>query len=347
MKQRKDGSWEKGITINGKVRHFYSHAPTEKQAEKDIANQLIEFDKKLHKEKHNFKELAERMLEQKEKTVSTTTVTSYRYALKHLDIFFDMDIENIQPRLIQCLLTQMSEAQYSQSAIAKVKLVFGLVLDYAVMSGAEVTNFMRSVKAPRAPRAKISAPEDNIIAKIKNASEANFADFALMLLYTGMRQGELVALQRKDIDLKNRFIYVNRSVEYIVNTPHLKAMPKTQNSIRKIPIFDDLLPIIRNLCKGLKPDDFLFGKNKPFTKTMLRKRWAKYTKEIGVPDLNMHQLRHAYAKILYRAGVDVKTAQGLLGHADIKTTMNIYTDFSDDMIYKSAHKVNEFLANSF
>ena len=347
MKQRSDGRWEKLITIDGKKKHFFSRAKTEKQAEKDIAAQLVEYDIKMHKKKHNFGELAEQMLEAKERTVSASTMTSYKYALKHLDIFFDMDIENIQPRMIQCLLAQMSEAQYSQSAIAKVKIVFGLVLDFAVMQGVEISNYMRSVKAPRAPRAKISAPDDNIIARIKKSSEVDFADFALVLLYTGMRRGELVALQRKDIDLKKGFIYVKKSIEYISNQPVIKAMPKTVNSVRAIPILNDLAPILLRLCDNAAPDDFIFGGSKPFSLIMLRRRWDKYIASIGCPDLHMHQLRHAYAKILYRAGIDVKTAQGLLGHADIKTTMDIYTDFSDDMVKNSIDKVNDFFANSF
>ena len=347
MKQRADGLWEKAITINGKVKHFYSKAPTEKQAEKDILNQIVEYDAKLHREKHNFKELAEQMLEIREKTVSTSTLECYGYALKHLERFYDIDMEDITPSMLQSLLNEMALKKYSQSAIAKTKIVFGLVLDFAILRGLNINNFIRSIKVPRMPRTKITAPEDAVITRIKNSANIDFGDFALMLLYTGMRRGELVALQRKDIDLKSNIIHIWRSVEYLVNQPNLKDIPKTLNSIRDIPIPNDLKPIVAKLCKGIKPDEFIFGKEKPLTATMVNKRWKKYAKSIGYPDLNMHQLRHAYAKILYRAGVDVKTAQGLLGHADIKTTMNIYTDFSEDMVSKSMDKLNAFMANSF
>lgn len=344
MNRRPDGRWQKSITINGQRKFFYSTANTEKQAKKDIANQMLEYDTKLYREKHNFKELAEQMLEVREKIVSTSTLECYKHSLKHLSKFYDMYMEDITPSMVQSVLNDMATKKYSQSAISKTKIVFGLVLDYAILKGLNINNYIRSIKVPRALRAKITAPEDAVIIKITNSKDVDFGDFALMLLYTGMRRGELVALQRRDVDLRSNSIHVWRSVEYLANQPNLKDMPKTLNSIRDIPIPNDLKPIISKLCKGLKPDDFIFGKEKPLTATMVNKRWKKYVEQIGCPDLNMHQLRHAYAKILYRAGVDVKTAQGLLGHADIKTTMNIYTDFSDDMVAKSIDKVNDFIA---
>lgn len=347
MNKRPDGRWQKAVTINGKRKFFYSYANTEKQAEKDIEAQMLSFNIKLHKEKHNFKELAEQMLDDKTRDISETTLACYKYALKRADKLWEYDIEQITPKMIQTLLKEMAQKKYSQSAIQKTKVIIGLVIDYAIIQGVDINNFMPSVKSPRTPRARVSAPEDKVIAKIKNASQCEFGDFAAMLLYTGMRRGELVALQRKDVDLNNGIIHITKSVEYIVNTPHLKDMPKTQNSIRDIPILNDLKPIITKLCKGIAPDDFLFGGKKPYTVTMVNKRWRKYAALIGYPDLHMHQLRHAYAWILFRSGVAAKTAQGLLGHADIKTTMNIYTDFSDDVVTKSMANVNAYLLENF
>ena len=347
MNQRADGRWIKAVTINGQRKYFYSTAKTEKQAEKDIANQMLEYDAKLHREKHNFKDLAEQMLEIREKTVSTSTLECYRYSLKHLERFYDTDMEDITPSMLQSLLNEMATKKYTQSAISKTKIIFGLVLDFAVLKGLNINNFIRSIKVPRVGKSKITAPDDAVITKIKNSTGVEYSEFAQMLLYTGMRRGEIVALQRKDIDLEKGVINVWRSVEYLANQPNVKDMPKTINSVRSIPILNDLLPVAKKLCKGLTANDFIFGKEKPLTATMVNKRWKKYVEQIGCPDLNMHQLRHAYAKILYRAGIDVKTAQGLLGHADITTTMNIYTDFSEDVVTRSMDKVNEFMANSF
>ena len=91
----------------------------------------------------------------------------------------------------------------------------------------------------------------------------------------------------------------------------------------------------------MQPDDFIFGGEKPLTVTQIRKRMDKYTKAIGHRFTN-HQLRHAYAKLLYKAGVDAKTAQRLLRYADIQTTMNIYTEFDDEVTRSSVEKINAY-----
>ena len=160
----------------------------------------------------------------------------------------------------------------------------------------------------------------------KNALTTDFGMWAMILLYTGMRRGELAAIQLKDIDFNNGIIHVWRSVEFINNQPVLKDMPKSISGVRDIPILDILKPLLLFHCKDLGDNDFIFGKTAPLTETKIKKRWKKYCKEIDI-DIHQHQLRHAYAKILYRAGIDPKTAQGLLGHADIQTTMNILQSF--------------------
>ena len=86
----------------------------------------------------------------------------------------------------------------------------------------------------------------------------------------------------------------------------------------------------------------MFLKEKPLTKTQIDKRLKKYCETIGY-HFTGHQLRHAFAKMIYEAGIDVKTAQRLLRHADFKTTMNIYTEFSKEMTEKSVNKLNDFL----
>ena len=344
MKPRADGRWQKKITLpNGKPKLFYSSAPTEQKAIKDINKQILEFSLKEHQEKHNFKTLAERMIETKEKTVGGKTLEGYNLALKHLQCFWDKDIEDISPSDIQSVLNRMALQRYSQSSIQKVKITFGLVLDFAIMDGLKISNFMRSVKVPKsASKKKISAVDDSTISIITENKDICHGMWAYILLYTGMRRGELAALQKKDIDFKNSYINVWRAAEYVNNQASLKETTKSMAGVRKIPILNILYAPLYEFTKDMKSDDFIFGGTTPLSKTMLRKRWLSYCKEIN-QDITQHQLRHSYAKILYRAGVDAKTAQGLLGHSDILTTMNIYTDFSNDVTEKSILQVNNFI----
>ena len=78
-------------------------------------------------------------------------------------------------------------------------------------------------------------------------------------------------------------------------------------------------------------------------KSTFKHRWARYQQETGLI-ITPHQLRHAFASyILFDAGIDVKTAQSLLGHSDITTTQNIYTQITNNHQVATADKINDFV----
>ena len=335
--------------IDGEKKIFYSTEKNKTAAWVDICNQKAECEKNSHLQKNNFKILADRMLEQQEKVVGHSCAESYGYSVKHLSPFFNMDIQDIKPIDVQRLLDDMAKQRYSYSAVSKTKIVFGLVLKYAILyENLPLNNFMSVIKVPKtAPKGRIKSPDDEVIeAIIKNAYTAKFGLWAVSLLCTGFRKGELNAIRRRDVDFKNMQIPLLQSVEFIGNQPRLKDMPKTESGIRKQPILDIYLPFLEKICEDLAPDDFLFGGEKPLTKTQIDKRWRVYKKEIG-HDFRGHQLRHAYAYLLYRAGYDPKTMQHLLGHANFTTTMNIYTEFSKEVEQAKLKDLNDYLTKTF
>ena len=348
MKRRTDGRWVRVKKINGKSVSFYSTAETEKKALKDIEAQMLEYSSNQYSDAHNFKILAEKMLEFQSQSIGHKTIESYSTALRHLSAFNDYSVEDITPAMVQNLLDKMAKLQgYSFSSVSKVKVVFGLILDYAIVhENLALNNFTRSIKIPKGTKkGKVSSPPDfvtNLI--IESADKTEFGMWAMLFLCTGLRRGEQAALQRKDIDFDRNEISVLNSVEFISNQPHIKPTPKTEASIDTIPIIQILRPHLVRLCENLKPDDFIFGITKPLTETQIKKRWKKYCRTIGY-SFNGHQLRHAYAKLLYKAGIDPKTMQRLLRHADFSTTMNIYTDFSNDVTDKSVEMLNNFTNN--
>ncbi len=348
MKQRKDGRWCKVKTIDGIKVFFYSTEKTEKQAIKDIENQMIEYKARRHKETHNFKILAEKMLEFQSNSIGYKTIECYNVALKHLSEFNNCNIEDITPAMVQSLIDKMSKKEgYSFSSVSKVKITFGLVIDYAIVhENLIINNFIRSIKIPKGTKkGKVSAPPDFIRDTIiENAEKVEFGMWAMCLLCLGLRRGELAGLQKRKIDFTRNEILIDDAVEFISNQPHLKGIPKTDASIDTVPILNVLRPYLEKMCKGLNPNDFIFGEKKPLSETQIKKRWKKYCNAIGY-NFNGHQLRHAYAKLLYEAGIDPKTMQRLLRHADFSTTMNIYTDFSKEMTDKSVDAINQYINN--
>ena len=350
MKKRKDGRYCRKVTLNDSTtKYFYSSASTERMAERDINRQVLNYEEGEHKKRYNFLKLAEAAIEEREDYISNATYEGYNYALKHLEAFYDKDIISISPAMVQKLLDDMSRKQYSYSAISKTKIVFGLTLDYAIVNkNIPLTNFMRSIKIPRhVKKGKVSSPDDKIIKAVtENAEKASFGMWAMIELCTGMRRGELNALQRHNINFKKNEIYITQATEFIGNRAHLKDCPKTESGIRSVPILDILREPLKDMCKNMKAEQFVFGGEEPCSLCAIQKRWGKYCKEIGYT-FNQHQLRHAYAKLLYSAGIDPKTMQQLLGHANFNTTMNIYTDFANEVTQKSISKLNKYMAKKF
>ena len=340
MTRRKDGRWQHYVKIEGSStpKYFYSSMENEDKAWKDIQNQMIEYKSKKHYETHNFKKIADIMIEKKQNTTSYNNTTNYINQLKHLSPLYKYNIEDITLIQLQNIFNTMHNKSYGYWTLQKTKTVLGLIYKEAMILGCSVTNLVEFIKIPNFQKEIVHSPEDNVISIIKQNANKDFGMWAMMLLCTGMRRGELAAIQKNDIDFNKKTISIVKSVEYIPNQPNIKT-PKTKNGFRTVPIIDLLFPFLKEYCKTLSANDYLFGYEKPYTLTMLRKRWDKYLKMSGLL-ITQHQLRHAFSFLLYRSGIDVKTAQYLLGHSNYSTTMNIYTDFDKSKIDASANMLN-------
>ena len=345
MKKRADGLWQRKIRIDGKDKVFYSSEPTERKAAKDIENKIIEYKTKDHRQKHNFKMIGEKMLAEKEKTVSYNTHYNYNIQFDKMSSFYDRDIETITSKDVQNLINSLADEGYSKASLQKFKNVLNLIFKFAAYNQINVSYISELVRIPsKAPQKKRHSVNDDCIDVItKNVSTEDFSMWPFILLYTGLRRGELAALKRSDVDLENRIIKITKSVQYINDKPVVKNSPKTESGIREVPILDILYGPLKKYISKMKPDEFLFGGEKPYSLIMIRRRWDKFCKKNNI-SITQHQLRHSYALILFKAGVDPKTAQGLLGHANFQTTMNIYTDFSKDVTEQSVNKINELLS---
>ncbi len=132
---------------------------------------------------------------------------------------------------------------------------------------------------------------------------------------------------------------VNKSAYWVEDTPALKT-PKTESGVREIILPMILLPI---LPKG-NANDYVFGSapREIVRQSFFTQAWKHWQTETGL-DLGAHQLRHGYATLLHEAGVDVKDAQKLLGHANTNITQNVYTDVSAAQYLAVEKKINAFI----
>lgn len=149
----------------------------------------------------------------------------------------------------------------------------------------------------------------------------------MLCLHTGLRLGELCALKWGDIDYNNRTLTVNRTVQRVAVEGHIsktilmEADPKSESSRRIVPLTANVLNRLWEL-KGDRP--YVFGEEKPLDPRTMQYRFKRLLKEAGVGDRNFHILRHVFATNCIGNGMDVKALSEILGHADVKITLNRY-----------------------
>ena len=152
----------------------------------------------------------------------------------------------------------------------------------------------------------------------------------LLTLYSGIRIGELCALQWKDIDLKNNILHINKTLQrvYINDTKiHSSKIvitePKTHNAERDIPISKEFANELKKY--KTEPEHYLLScSNKWIEPRTYRRFFERISKKANIEKINFHGLRHTFATNCIKLGVDYKTVSELLGHATINITLNLY-----------------------
>ena len=159
------------------------------------------------------------------------------------------------------------------------------------------------------------------------------ATLAALMLYTGMRKEEAVALRGEDIDWENDVIHITKAVN--VKDGKLKQT-KTTAGVRDVPLLDPI-----KIALAQMPDKGLLFPNTLgdyMCESTFKRRWNAYIKSLGCEPFTPHDLRYTFATMLYDADVDIKTAQYLLGHSDVAVTMGIYTQLSREKFARGIGK---------
>lgn len=270
-------------------------------------------------------------------------------------------------------LQRLANQKMSVRSVKALRTIYRQIFQNAIIDehfGKYVkTNPALNVPIPRnaTPAVKRQAPEDDIVSAIREkAATAYWGAFAMFLISTGFRRGEALAIQWKDIDNKANTITCSKSVSYKNSTAKV-GETKTDNALRTVPLLPDLAAVLKK-PKGAKPNHFVFcGDNpaEPMPQATFHRHWEHYCKDMGFvvcvlseqriskqnhkytyakykSTLTPHVLRHGYATMLYDAGVDPYTAQKLLGHANIETTLAIYTHLSQQKKNASIKKLTDF-----
>ncbi len=327
MTRRKDGIWQEVLTVNGRKKYFYG------KTKSAVLQKIREFEEERSRGVL-FEKVANEWWEVHEPELAYNSTKCYKPAVKRaIEAFGNTPIDDIAPQQIAVEISSFSHNRADKTVRTQL-MVYNLIFKYAVEKGYVRSNPARDLSVPKnLKKQKRTSPSPEDIKRVKESTDCYFGMFAFWALYTGLRKGELLALEWKDVDVKNRTITVNKSLYHDNNRPRVK-LPKTQTSIAVIPILDVLLKKIKPSSGLVFPDDD--GGYMP--DTHFEKKWRTYCEESGVT-ATPHQFRHAYATMLFEAGIPPEEAQALLRHAQLSTTMDIYTDLREAKLKKIHEKV--------
>ena len=340
LTKRKDGRYCISRTINGDRVYFYSSEPTEKKAARDIEKQMLEYTKKQETSTF-FETIAENWDREYRERISDVnyrknTKTAYERILDYFSQFGA--IGNISLIDINLFLNKLIAKGFYKKTIAAHKSILNMIFQYAILHGFLTYNPMSDIRLPNnLPHSKRQMPSTDDI-KIIDSHYNGFSLLPYFLLYTGLRKSEALALSYNDIDFKNKLITVSKRLIHDGNKPIIEDRTKTENSRRTVVLLDRLAEKLPHNRIGLV---FCNNDGSPLTNRQYNCRWKKYQKTYGVT-ITAHQLRHAYATMLFEAGIDLKDAQDLMGHSDINLTRQIYTHIRNERKFETMNKLNAF-----
>lgn len=259
-----------------------------------------------------------------------TTFSNYEYMVnsKIIPKFSKIRKSDITVEMIDDYTTNLLNSGLLPKTVKDILIVLKQILKTAEIN-IEVT-------MPRIPKHEIqilSKDEQKKLEKIllENMDIEKFGIY--LCLYTGLRIGEVCALKWENIDIKNKKIIVKKTITRIKNqnkdaknkTEIIIDDPKSASSIREIPIPNFIINLLINFSKDTEPNNFLLtGTNKFIESRTYHNKYKKILKQINMENYNFHILRHTFATRCIENGSDPKTLSEVLGHSNVKITLDRY-----------------------
>ena len=340
--KRKDGRWEaryvKEITVDGKKKYGSVYADNYKDVKAKQQQYLLHPAKIVCNSMNlSVHVMTVEWLNSIKNQVKPNTYQKYESVCKNhvIDEIGSMLVKMISNYTIINFTNRLKEKSLSAKSINDILIVLGLVFKYAEEEYEISTPRIRYIKEDKKDMRVLSVEEQLQLTTYLNSHVDIYKLGILIALYTGIRVGELCALQWEDIT--DEYIQINKTMTRIKSdngkTEIKIGTPKSDSSKRLIPTPQSLLPLI----KQFKSDGYILSTVKlDYTEPRLMQiKFEKMITEAGLDKTNFHALRHTFATRCVEAGVDVKTLSEILGHSDVKTTLNRYVHSSFELKQKS------------
>lgn len=274
----------------------------------------------------------------KRRWVKPSTYAIYvQIANKHILPFFgELSQEQLNESSIQRFTDGLLARGLSLSSIRDALMILKMILRYGEKLSAwphivyDIHFPTTMEQCTEVPVFSVTDQRKLLTYLCKNFSFRNLG--ILICLYSGLRIGEVCALQWKDLNITAGVIHVSKTVQRIWlsdgeerNYALVVGPPKTATSVRDIPICKELMKVLRPLRKIMAEDYYVVSNaSEPLEPRYYRDYFRKVLSTAGIPPIRFHALRHSFATRCIESKCDYKTVSVILGHASIATTMDLY-----------------------
>lgn len=282
-----------------------------------------------------FKKVVELWQADKQQYVKKSTFAAYSLLItNHLLPAFAGNADIHEEDVQQFVFKKLGEG-LSQKSVKDILIVLKMVLRFGVKYNL-IAHHQIDIRFPtERERQEVEVLSKANQRKIMEFVKSNFTFQNLEIyicLSAGLRIGEVCALTWDDIDTEQGVIYVTKTIQRIYyiggierKTEVIIDTPKSKNSIREIPMTRDLLRIIKPLKKVVNSSFYvLTNSTAPTEPRTYRNYYKRLMKQLDIPALKFHGLRHSFATRCIESNCDYKTVSVLLGHSNISTTLNLY-----------------------
>lgn len=335
--KRKDGRWEgryiRGRTPSGKAEYGYVYAKSYaacREKRRKMEESIPQ--KTMLTGEMSVTQAVEFFLSDRRGELKASTIGRYEYMANHY-IIPDLGailLRDLTAEKLSAYFKRLQGKGLSSKTVRDIGVLLKTIFK-VVKKKCHCDCPSRDVELPAYHGKKIEVFSDYEIAMLaqKVLETPDITGLCILLvLNTGLRLGEICALRKSDIDFRSGFLRIERSAARVRDAfgTHLVVQsPKSDSSMRLVAIPNDMLELLKTTTQSIQRDNYLLtNTDTPMEPRTMQYRYRKLLERCGVRYRNFHAMRHTYATRCMENGVDIKSLSELLGHADIRTTLQTY-----------------------